>query len=242
MTTETRIGLTELLAKARETREAKRQQYEAVEAAAQAEKRQRIDEAVAEARAIVEPALEGIAARAAAFDAYIAILGAWRVEYERILTDNREMVQIINDRYDYRFDRHEVAYAAVGDEDDEPYRETAWAADGPDEDGWWRLYEDGRVVRRRLLRPLWVGDVVREKLSKAGAGGWRRAIFAHDAGESIYCLPWDEGEARQAMKSLVYPLPAEPSLPEELRDGLLTAERERINEVTRGMARVEIPF
>lgn len=183
-----------------------------------------------------------LADRTAAVDAYVAALGAWRVAHERALSENRMTVARAQAALDKEFDRYEVAYAAVGDGDDKPYRETAWAdAPEPDLDGYWNVFDNGNLVRRRLLRPMWVSEAVTEKLSEAGNGPWRRAYYVHDAGQSVYYLPWDGVELHRQLKTRT-PLPAEPEPPAFLSDGMTAVERGRIAEVTRGMARVDIPF
>ena len=193
----------------------------------------------AEWQALADAAVERRIEREAAVDAYVQTLTAWRARYEKTLAENRVTVAGAQRALDEEFIRYEVAYAAVGDE---PYRETAWAIDpDPEEGGWWSIFDNGNVVRRRLLRPLWVGEVVTQKLSEAGAGPWRRSYYVHDAGVTVYYLPWGVAELRQLDKT-VMPLPAEPEPPAWVRDGLTDGEWERINEVTRGMARVDIPF
>lgn len=200
-------------------------------------------ERVDEWDALGADASERIAARAAALDAYIQALGEWRREYERILNDNRETVAGAQRALDKTFERYEVAFAAVGDDEEEPYRETAWAVEpDPEEGGYWSIFENGNIVRRRLLRPLWVGEEIVQTLGEAGAGPWRRAYYVHEAGMTVYYLPWHKVEMHRQLDKTIEPLPAEPTPPALLGDGLTAAEHERIAEVTRGMARVEIPF
>jgi hypothetical protein len=370
MTTETKIGLTELLAKAHVAREARWQEQEAERAAAQAERQRRFGEAVAQARAIVEPALgecgidgydssanvrllvtprvwkglvtfdmetefdgawklsganvtfylfgpdewelsggplawleamaglfrerceaalvwytaniaatrdetvarethaqllvldetraeewdallaaalDRIAARAAAIDAYVQALGEWRYEYEKTLAANRATVADIQPRFDDEFDRAEIAYAAVADVDEygevQPYRETAWVWDNASNvDGYWLVFEGGQVVRRRFPSLLWVGETITQRMTEAGPGPWRAAVHAYEAGQPVYCLPCYIHLVREELDRRMVALPAEPTPPAFLGDGLTAEERERINEVARGMARVEIPF
>lgn len=181
--------------------------------------------------------------RAAAVDAYVDALATWRKSYERELAENQKAVAGAQRALDEEFTRYEVAYAAVGEDDDEPYRETAWAIDpDPEEGGWWSIFDNGNVVLRRLLRPLWVSEAITQTVSKAGEGPWRRAHYVHDAGVTVYYLPWDEYKRHRHLDKTITPLPAEPEPPEWVRDGLTAAERERIIEVTRGMAHVGIPF
>jgi hypothetical protein len=193
--------------------------------------------------ALLAAAHDRIAARAAAMDAYVQALGEWRYKYERILNENRATVAGAGRALDKTFERYEVAFAAVGDDEEEPYRETVWAVEpDPEEGGYWSIFENGNIVRRRLLRPLWVGEEIVQTLSEAGAGPWRRAYYVHEAGMTVYYLPWHKVELHRQLDKTIEPLPAEPTPPAFLGDGLTAAERERIAEVTRGMARVEIPF
>lgn len=90
-------------------------------------------------------------------------------------------------------------------------------------------------VRDPLHEYVWGADA-------AGEGPWRRAHYVHDAGVTVYYLPWGTVELHRQLDKIITPLPAEPEPPAFLRDGLTAAERERINEVTRGMGRVDIPF
>lgn len=182
-------------------------------------------------------------ARAAAVDAYVEKLAAWRAKYERTLAENRRVVAGAQRALDEEFTRYEVAYAAVGDADDEPYRETAWADHPePEEGGYWAVYDNGDLVRRRLLRPLWVSEAITQTVSQAGEGPWRRAHYIHDAGVTVYYLPWGTVELHRQLDKTITPLPAEPEPLEWAREGLTAAERERIAAVTRGMAHVDIPF
>lgn len=200
-------------------------------------------ERVDEWDALGADASERIAARAAAMDAYVQALGEWRDKYERILNENRATVAGAGRALDKTFERYEVAFAAVGDDEEEPYRETAWAVEpDPEEDGYWTIFENGNIVRRRLLRPLWVGEEIVQTLSEAGAGPWRRAYYVHEAGMTVYYLPWHKVEMHRQLDKTIQPLPGEPTPPAFLGDGLTAAEHERIAEVTRGMGRVEIPF
>jgi hypothetical protein len=203
----------------------------------------------AEWRALAEAARARIAQREAAMDAYVAALAAWRADYEAALTDNRQALDEIRSFADQEFYRYEVAYAAVDDDDEADgvgrYVEMAWAADPtPDEKGYWALYVDGRVVRRKLLRALWVGEVVIETVSEAGRGPWRATVYAPDAGESVACLAQVAGDIRSEVNGRMRRLPAEPS---PGRFGLggsewTAEERQRVNDVTAGMARADIPF
>lgn len=180
--------------------------------------------------------------RQVAFDAYVGALRVWRSDYEAALAHNRATVAAAQQQLNNQFSRYEIAYAAVGDDADEPYVERVWAAlPAADVYEYWLLYEGGCVIRRRLLRPMWVGEEAFQKLDEAGAGPWRNAIYVHDAGVSLYCLPWDEERAREMLLSIA-PLPGEPTPPEWVRDGLTADEHRRINEVVGGMARADIPF
>lgn len=193
--------------------------------------------------ALLAAALDRIAAHAEVMDAYVQALGEWRRKYERILNENRKTAEGAQRALDEEFERYEVAFAAVGDDDDEPYRETVWAIEpDPAEGGYWSIFENGNIVRRRLLRPLWVGEAIIQTLSEAGAGPWRRSYYVHDAGMTVYYLPWGKVELHRRLDRAIEPLPAEPTPPQELRDRMTAAEQARINEVTRGMASVEIPF
>lgn len=181
--------------------------------------------------------------RAEAFATYVASLAAWRENYEATLRRNRQAVKGIQKTYDAPFTRYEVRlHVAVRDEDGEALdvRETVWAlAAAPDEDGYWPVFDGGRVTRRRLIAALWVGEAVTESLLDAGEGPWRVGIYADEAGQTVYALPWDAADARRAVRVGMRALPAEP---ERFRDGLTAVEYARLAEARHGMERVEIPF
>ena len=198
---------------------------------------------------LADAARARVAARAAAVDGYVAALAAWRADYEAALTANRQELDEIRRFADQEFYRYEVAYVAVGDDEEEDsesrYVETAWAADpGPDEKGYWALYVDGRVVRRKLMRVLWVGELVIETVAEAGRGPWRHTVYAPNAGESVACLARVADDIRRAVNGRMRSLPVEPS-PQAFGLGgseWEAEERQRINAVTAGMARADIPF
>lgn len=203
-----------------------------------------------------ERAAEWDAARAAwqarrdereeAVDAYVVALTAWRARYEKALAENRATVAESQRVLDEEFTRYEIGLAVFYTDDDGrayPARVNVWSLDSKtDEHGYWRVLDNGRVERRVLVNVLWVGEAVTETLMAAGDGPWRETINVYEAGQPLYCLPWAASVARQDTHRLMRSLPAEPEPPEWVRDGLTAAERERINEVTRGMGRVDIPF
>ena len=180
--------------------------------------------------------------RAAAFDAYIEALAAWRREYEQALEANRQAVRDIQIDLDAEFTRYEVTYAAVGDEDDYPSEARAWTLDEfPDERGYRRLFEDdGRVARRRLMRALWVGEPITQRVLGAGPGPWRMGVYAVWAGTFVYCLPWDAATARNLIEQHTKRLPGQPAAWSFDGDGGMTAEeRRRIGEALDGMENID---
>jgi hypothetical protein len=203
-------------------------------------------ERVDEWDALAAEVSERINARAAAVDAYVEALTQWRAEYEATLAANRAALSEIQTTFDNNeFTRREVCYTAVGvDGSSEAARrrETAWAFGDVDVQGYWSLFEDGGTVRRRIPGLLWLGEPITQRLSEAGPGPWWVAVFSWETGQPVYCLPWDRQRAFAALDERILPLPVEPSPPEFFSDGLTADERKRINEVTNGMARVDIPF
>ena len=186
------------------------------------------------------------AEREAAVAAYVQALGEWRAKYEQALAENRRVLAETQRLLDMEFTRYEIGLAVFYTDDDGrayPARVNIWSLDNKaGKDGSWRVLDNGRLERRVLFNVLWVGEAVTETLMAAGDGPWRETIYVHEAGQSLYCTPWLAEAARRDIRRLMISLPAEPEPPEWVRDGLTAAERERIIEVTRGMAHVGIPF
>lgn len=184
--------------------------------------------------------------REAAVAAYVQALGEWRAKYEQALAENRRVLAETQRLLDMEFTRYEIGLAVFYTDDDGrayPARVNIWSLDNKaGKDGSWRVLDNGRLERRVLFNVLWVGEAVTETLMDAGDGPWRETIYVHEAGQSLYCTPWLAEAARRDIRRLMISLPAEPEPPEWVRDGLTAAERERIIEVTRGMAHVGIPF
>ncbi len=145
---------------------------------------------------------------------------------------------------DAEFTRFEVAYTAVGDEDDYPYEARAWTLDEfPDERGYRRFFEDGRVARRKLMRALWIGEPITQRVLGAGSGPWRIGVYAAWTGTFVYCLPWDAVTARNLIDQYTKPLPEQPAAWSFDGDSSMTAEeRRRIGEALDGMENVDLPF
>ena len=184
--------------------------------------------------------------REAAVAAYVQALGEWRSRYEQALAENRRVLAETQRLLDMEFTRYEIGLAVFYTDDDGrayPARVNIWSLDNKaGKDGSWWVLDNGRLERRVLFNVLWVGEAVTETLMDAGDGPWRETIYVHEAGQSLYCTPWLAEAARRDIRRLMISLPAEPEPPEWVRDGLTAAERERIIEVTRGMAHVGIPF
>ena len=187
--------------------------------------------------------------RAMRFDFYLAALSMWREGYEATLSDNRAVVERIQADLDAEFTRYEVAYAAVADgeyDDEDPYIGTAWAAaDVPDARGYWSLYEGGRLVRRKLLRVLWVGEAVTQRLSAAGMGPWRSGIYVEEAGRTVFHLPWQRDFVLGFIREELMALPVEPVATEwgvEFAESWTAEEHRRYAEVKGDMEIAGIPF
>ena len=188
-------------------------------------------------------------AREIAFDAYILVLAAWRKGYEATLRDNREIVARTQRDFNQSFTRHDVAFVAVGDgkyDDEYRYPDRAWAMkDKPDKRGYWTLYEDGRLVRRKLMRVLWVGEGITQTVVEAGPGPWRASIYADDAGQSIYCLPWHVDPVNERIRAELMALPEEPRITdwgEVFAEGWTAEEHRRYAETVGDMQRSGILF
>ena len=188
-------------------------------------------------------------AREIAFDAYMLALAAWREGYEATLSDNREIVARTQRDFNQSFTRHDVAFVAVGDgkyDDEYRYPDRAWAMkDKPDKRGYWTLYEDGRLVRRKLMRVLWVGEGVTQTVVEAGPGPWRAAVYADDAGQVIFCLPWHVDPVTERIRAELMALPEEPRITdwgEEFAQGWTADEHRRYSETVGDMQRTGIPF
>ncbi len=191
------------------------------------------------------------AAREEDFTAYIRDLRLWREKYEQTLAGNRWRLAELQEKCNVAFGRYEVAFVAVtpddDEEDDEPYVFKAWAADNqPDMHHYWDVYDNGRVVKRQLMRVLWVGERIIESVIEAGRGPWRKSIWVEEAGQWLHTLAGDKGMSFRARHSVWFSsLPEEPSVTdygEVFADGLTADEYRRINEVIGDMERAGIPF
>ena len=211
------------------------------------------DALLAERLAIHEAESARAAEREEDFAAYIRDLRVWREKYEEALAGNRAEADLLQQEYDAPFIRYEVAFvaapAADDDADEAPYVFTAWATSNePDADGYWSIYTDDGIVRRRLARVLWVGERIAARAAET-PGPWRFSVWFEPAGQWVHC----PREAPAACKWLTAeatgnrftPLPEEPAVTdygEVFADGLTAEERRRINWVIGDMKRAGIPF
>jgi hypothetical protein len=202
--------------------------------------------------ALAEEVRAGIAQREAAVDAYIAALGDWRAKRQGSQEFNKELLAEAQARLDREFERCEasVFYRAVDEDGVNCIHDSRiWLLDAEDAhgyaelgDGYYRVFDSGRIEVRKLFNVAWIGAPVRQRLMEAGYGPWRATVYFDDIGEKLYALPWDVEEAHRLLDDRLEPLAEEPDPYDFGLDGNWTAaERDRI-EAAGHTVRSDEPF